>query len=221
MRKRMWKAEFYRRGQDAERSDLKGKRMQTKKELKFFLEADKIALEKKGQRKPFWGRDEIWRFQILLRKTEYFSYKKDFLRRAWTLFLKWKLHRMSLRLGFTIPLHVFGPGLSLAHRGTIIVNSNARVGANCRIHACVNIGTAAGFPDKAPRIGDNVYIGPGAKLFGVIEIAEGIAVGANAVVNKSFMEPNITIAGIPARKISQKGSKGLLVRATEQIEQKP
>jgi serine O-acetyltransferase len=51
-----------------------------------------------------------------------------------------------------------------------------------------------------------VYIAPGAKIYGAIEIADNIAIGANAVVNKSFLEPNITIAGVPARKISDKGS---------------
>ncbi len=66
------------------------------------------------------------------------------------------------------------------------------------------------------RIGNNVYIGPGARIFGDIEIADGIAIGANAVVNRSFLEPGITIAGVPARKISDKGSKGLLI-ACERI----
>lgn len=56
-----------------------------------------------------------------------------------------------------------------------------------------------------------MYIGPGAKIFGDIFIADNIAIGANAVVNKSFYESNITIAGVPAKKISNKGSKGLLV----------
>lgn len=42
---------------------------------------------------------------------------------------------------------------------------------------------------KAPKIGDNVYIGPGAVLFGDIEIADNCWIGANAVVNKSFLEP--------------------------------
>lgn len=41
-----------------------------------------------------------------------------------------------------------------------------------------------------------------------------MAIGANAVVNKSFTEPNISIEGVPAAKISKKGSEGLLVRAT-------
>jgi serine O-acetyltransferase len=109
---------------------------------------------------------------------------------------------------------VFGPGLSIAHRGTIVVHSNSRVGSNCRLHVCVVVGTNGGSV-KAPKIGNNVYIGPGAKLIGDIEIADGIAIGANAVVNQSFTEPNITIGGIPARRISSKGSYGHLIRATE------
>ena len=38
-------------------------------------------------------------------------------------------------------------------------------------------------------------------------IADGIAIGAGAVVNKSFAEKDITIAGVPARKISNNGRK--------------
>jgi len=39
---------------------------------------------------------------------------------------------------------------------------------------------------------------------------QGIAIGANSVVNKSFTEPNIGIAGVPAIKINDKGSENLL-----------
>ena len=130
----------------------------------------------------------------------------------------WKLNKLSIKLGFTIPLNVFGPGLSIAHRGTIVVNGNANIGANCRIHTCVNIGTQAGYEGRAPKIGNNVYIGPGAKIFGPIEIADSIAIGANSVVNKSFKEPGITIAGIPAKRISDKNSTELLIKATELLD---
>lgn len=54
-------------------------------------------------------------------------------------------------------------------------------------------------------IGKHVYIGPGAKIFGDIYIADDIAIGANAVVNKSFTTPGITVAGVPAKIISDKG----------------
>ena len=51
-----------------------------------------------------------------------------------------------------------------------------------------------------------MYIGPGAKLYGKITIGNNVAIGANAVVNKSFGS-NITIAGIPAKIISNNGAK--------------
>lgn len=114
------------------------------------------------------------------------------------------------KYGFSIPINVFGKGLNIAHIGTIVVNSHARIGDYCRIHACVNIGTSAGSADAALIIGDRVYIGPGAKLFGKIIIADDIVIGANAVVNKNFNVKGITIAGVPAKQISEKGSKGLL-----------
>lgn len=40
-----------------------------------------------------------------------------------------------------------------------------------------------------------------------VHLADDIIVGANAVVIKSFNEPNIVLAGIPARKNSEKGMK--------------
>jgi serine O-acetyltransferase len=125
------------------------------------------------------------------------------------------LHRKSLHLSYSIPINVFGPGLCIAHRGTIVVNKDARVGENCRIHACTNIGTGRGSRLQAPKIGNNVYIGPGAKIFGNVEIADNIAIGANSVVNKSFYEKGISIAGAPARKINNKGSDGMVIKATK------
>jgi serine O-acetyltransferase len=62
-----------------------------------------------------------------------------------------------------VPLNVCGAGLCLVHGGTIIINGNAIIGKNCRIHSGVNIGSIDSMPDKAPVLGDNIYIGPGAK----------------------------------------------------------
>ncbi len=120
--------------------------------------------------------------------------------------------KSSVKLGFSISPNTFGPGLSIAHRGTIVVNGGARIGANCRIHVDVNIGTEAGKSDAAPIIGDNCYLGPGAKIFGPIEIGSGTVIGANAVVNKSFPEGDQTLGGIPAKVISQKNSESLLIK---------
>lgn len=56
-----------------------------------------------------------------------------------------------------------------------------------------------------PVIGDNVFISPGVKMFGDIRIGNNIVIGANSVMNRSFEEDNICIAGVPARKISNNG----------------
>jgi len=189
--------------------------IKSKQDYEYYLEADRIALGKK-RKKPMLFFDEVWVFQRLLRKVEYYkNCKNSRFYCPYYHYLYLKFHLLSLFLGFHIKPNVFGPGLSISHPGTIVVNGNARVGANCRIHVCAVIGTKAGYGDVTPKIGNNVYIGPGAKIFGDIEIADGIAIGANSVVNKSFTEPNIGIAGVPAKKINDKGSEKLVARATE------
>ena len=55
--------------------------------------------------------------------------------------------------------------------------------------------------NSCPVLGKNVELGIGAKVIGGITLADGIRIGANAVVTKSFLEANITIAGVPAVKV--------------------
>jgi serine O-acetyltransferase len=188
--------------------------IQSKEDYLFYLESDRLSLEIPEKYPPLLGM-ETWKFQRLLRTIEYYkNCKKGIFWKIYLFFLKWKFHNLSLLLGYHVEPDVCGPGLSL-HFYSIGINGYAKIGANCRISPGVNIGEKAGGAGLAPKIGDNVYIGPGAKLFGDITIADGIAIGANAVVNKSFLEPGISIGGIPAKKISDKGSEGLLVRGTE------
>ena len=184
-----------------------GERIRSRDDYHRYLETDRRALEQTRKRPRLFG-DDVWRFQRTLRAIEYHeACRQDawYYRPLRTL-LYLRLHLASIRLGFTIPPHVFGPGLSIAHRGTIVVNSCARVGKNCRLHACTNIGSWSGAAREAPVVGDNVYIGPGAVLYGPIVVADNIAIGANSVVNTSFFEPNITIAGAPARKVRDAGT---------------
>lgn len=95
-------------------------------------------------------------------------------------------------------------GVRINHYGLIVINPAAKIGTYCDIHQGVNIGVS--IDGKAPTIGDNVWIGPGAKIFGGIVIGDEIMIGANAVVNKNFKENNCVIAGIPAIKVSDKGN---------------
>lgn len=183
-------------------------------DYKYYLKCDKIALNIDRKRPKIFG-DDIWKFQILLRRCEYYNNcKKNILHILILMINKLRLKKISMKLGFSIPINVFGPGLSIAHYGTIVVNSSAKIGSNCRIHIDVNIGTTNGNKNAA-IIGDNVYIGPGVKIVGDISIPDGTVIGANAVVNKSIYEKGITIAGVPAKKISNNNSDIHLIKATE------
>lgn len=179
--------------------------IQSREELKAYLTQDGLALGKTGTRPlPY---DVIWRFERLLRRTEYYkNCAHNPFSKVYGMWLRYRTHSFGQRLGFSIPINVFGPGLSIAHVGTIVVNGNARVGANCRIQECVTIGATNG-SSKAPILGNNIFLGSGARVIGDISLADDIAVGANAVVVKSFETPGVTIGGVPAKIISKHGSK--------------
>jgi serine O-acetyltransferase len=183
--------------------------IRSKQDYLSYLEADRLALGRKRHSPPFFG-DEVWKFQRSLRALEFYTNRRSLLGTFIRPFVKYRYHQLSLKCNFSIPPNVFGPGLSIAHRGTIVVNGRAKIGSGCRINASTNIGASGGESDAVPTIGNNVYIGPGAKIFGRIEIADNIAIGANAVVCHSFTDPNITIAGVPAKKISDKGTESLV-----------
>ncbi len=109
-----------------------------------------------------------------------------------------RLLRLQTRYALSIPLNVMGEGFSISHVGPVIVNAGSCIGRNCRIHPGVCVGANGGRP---PRIGDDVYLGPGAKVFGDIELADGVRVGANAVVNHSCRTKGAHLVGVPAHEV--------------------
>jgi serine O-acetyltransferase len=137
--------------------------IQSSEDYKFYLEADRIALGIARKRPRLLG-DEIWKFERLLRKAEYIkNCRKDIFSRAYFNYVRFRLYRLSMMLGFWIPTNVFGPSLSITFwSGPIVVNSGTIVGANCRISQCLAIGgeQRAGEKIGAQKIGDNVFIGP-------------------------------------------------------------
>ena len=67
------------------------------------------------------------------------------------------------------------------------------------MNVCVNIGNNEFINHtKCPTIGNDVFIGPWAKLYGDIFIADGCRIGTNAVINKSCETKNSALAGVPA-----------------------
>ena len=190
----------------------------SRKDYKWYLKADELALRipQSGAhlRIKSYFSCKNWRFQRKLRKTEYVNNcSKTIIGKLYGYFLRYRLIIYGDSIGYAIPINVCGPGLALVHIGPIIINGKTRIGNNFRCQAMVNIGHDERLDSKfskAPIIGDNVVVMPGVKMFGDIRIADNIVIGANAVVNKSFLEPGITIAGVPAKKISDKSSLSII-----------
>jgi serine O-acetyltransferase len=180
--------------------------IQSRADYLYYIESDRIALGKpvrnlKIRIKEFLFPDPIWKFQRIMRRLEYYSnVKKCGVYFICITLTRLKYRKISRQLGFTIPINIFAEGLAIAHYGTIVINSKAKVGKNCRIHPCTSIG-ASGGSSQAPQLGDNIYIAPGVKIYGDISIASNIAIAANAAVGKSFKEEGILIGGVPAQKI--------------------
>lgn len=173
------------------------------KDYIYYLSEDKKALGLKVTFLTLFYSD-IWKFYVLLRRLEYLINCDR--NKLYILYTKIRFKQVSQKLGFSVGINSIGPGLCIGHYGTIVINSNTKIGKNCRINVCVNIGSVYG-KKGLPIIGDNVYIGPGVKIYGPVIIGDNTSIGANAVVNKSFTQGNCTIAGVPAKIVSNNNYK--------------
>ncbi len=108
--------------------------------------------------------------------------------------------------GVTIGHYVeMGPGLIIPH-GHVVIDGVVKIGRNCAINPWVTIGLnnsrRFGFSLQGPTIGDDVYIGTGAKVLGPITVGDGARIGANAVVLHD-VPAGATVVGAPARVVQE------------------
>ena len=104
---------------------------------------------------------------------------------------------IEVTTGISIPAQVqIGKGLRIHHFGGIIIHSETVIGDNCTLYHDVTCGDLGGW-GGAPRIGNNIIIGAGAKLLGDIEVGDDCRIGANAVVRKSVPAGCVAV-GVPA-----------------------
>ncbi len=189
--------------------------IKNKNDLKFYLDADKFVLNRSKKRPGI--SDKVWRFQILLRKVEYYkNTNQNMFHKFLFKIYQFRKNRLGFQLGFDIPPNVFGAGLKINHFGSIVINRSAKVGMWCDIHQGVNIGSnnSKDGRDLVPKIGNNVWIGPGAIIFGDIMIGDEVQIAANSVVNKNT-EANVTVGGMPAKVLSESGTDSINVAASK------
>lgn len=141
----------------------------------------------------------------------YSVHSKTFLR-----ICNYKLKRLMYKSGIQIPYcTTIGKGFYIGHFGNIVVNGNSTIGNNCNISQGVTIGQVnRGKNRGVPIIGNEVYIGPGAKIIGGIKIGNKVCIGANAVVTKDIPD-NAVVVGVPGKIISYDGSIAYINRKIE------
>ena len=94
----------------------------------------------------------------------------------------------------------FGPGLVIMHPMGIVINSKVVGGDNITLESGVVIGDEKG---RSPSLGNDIFVGSGAKIIGDLRLGDGVKVGANAVVTRSAGE-GATLLGVPAKPYNKK-----------------
>lgn len=85
----------------------------------------------------------------------------------------------------------------------IFISKKAKIGKNCVIFQQTTVGSNMLVQTKhrgAPTIGNNVYIGAGAKIIGNVKVGNGVRIGANAIVYENIPD-NATVVSMPMRII--------------------
>ena len=121
------------------------------------------------------------------------------------------LQHYEYKYGISISYQTqIGSGLYIGHFGSIVVNQYTVIGINCNLSHQVTLGKANRGERKGyPVIGNNVYIGPGAKLVGNVHVGNNVAIEANCVVTKDVPD-NAVVVGVPGKVISLEGSIGYI-----------
>ena len=99
------------------------------------------------------------------------------------------------------PGATIGKNLFIDHGMGVVIGETCIIGDNVTIFHGVTLGgTGKEKGKRHPTIGNNVFIGSGAKILGNITIGNNVKIGANSVILESIPD-NVTVVGIPGKII--------------------
>ncbi len=156
----------------------------------------------------WWQPNPGLKFLTYFRCTQYFRRKNRLL--FYIFFLGWR--KMKYKFGFDISYRTtIGKGLYIGHFGGVVIHGDAEIGENCNLSQGITIGVLVrGQKTGVPKIGNRVFIGPGATILGGITIGDDVLIGAHAIV--TFDVPNNSVVAAPlASIISEKGSQDYIL----------
>lgn len=170
--------------------------IKNKKELDFCIMADrmmnrgKFCWSFKDRFKMIFFPDYLMKYLRIMRLLSYYENgkKNKFL---YILALR-KFRKLGVKLGFSIGWNCLGYGVVIPHYGTIVIGPSNRIGNYSVIH------TSTCISDNGKDIGDGLYLSTGAKITSKVQLGRNISVGANSLVNKSYLGNNALIGGVPA-----------------------
>jgi len=117
--------------------------------------------------------------------------------------LDYLANMMKIRSGAELYYsNTIGPGFRVLHSHGIVLGPKNNIGNCFSIYQNVTIGQKHS-PDEITTIGDNVFLSPGSKVFGGINIGSNTVLGANSVLFKDA-DPDSVYVGAPARKVETK-----------------
>ena len=150
-----------------------------------------------------WKQQGFWVMTVYRFGRWRYGIKAPFIRKPFSFLYKITYKFIQIVTGIELPCEVeLGKSFRIDHHSDIVISGYARFGDNCVIRNGVTVGLKTEDQPFAPRIGNNVNIGAGAKVLGDIEIGDDVDIGANGVVITDIPSNSIAV-GIPA-KIKQK-----------------
>lgn len=154
-----------------------------------------------------WGAQGFWALVVYRFGRWRYGVKPAWLRKPLSLIYHLLFKLVQIVAGIELPCEVrLGRGFVIDHFGGIVISGYAQFGDNCRIRNGVVVGLSRVEQPVAPRIGNDVDIGAGAKLLGDITVGDRVRIGANAVVITDVPADHIAV-GVPAviRPLKTKG----------------